>query len=1039
MPINFLKSLDADDIFISYSRADGSAYLKGLDAALSARGFSCFTDERGTDADPLPPKTLFAKIRACKTLVLLGTPAALGHPENITPELTEFAASNGTARIVCVGFDRGAQFDAWPDVWHRYVVGKAREREDPDAIRTGKPSDSVVETVARASDYMKSKDRLRKYRNRTAVFVLLLLALGLAAGAFALYEFREAGRAMTRASSVQKQADATIAKANDDARRAVRQAQADIEKAREDAQTKISEAEAQTKAADDKRAAADAARVAAQSQADREQAIAESRSLANRSQTLLRSRPEELREGVSLAVGSVKKAVAVGGGIIEADTALRESLALLPYFRPARDFDADSFTTALSPDGQHFASLPFLSNTLRVYEVRSRSQPVDIPASGHTVALSNGGLYVAFASNQGVTIFDVKSKHGEPLKTEARTDNVGDIALSPGGKYIAIVPRGNILYTGDLRNCGAERAQVLDVKSGKVVKTIVAADLGMEICDIAFGPSGNLAIGGRDLRRHGDFNGQVVIWPLSAKLRDGESGGGLTEADFSNPITEYQDEVVTLVAPGEDETSFATDKAVWKSTRRFKYEAVTTIPASKEESKCRSIDILGNASVGSILNVAFNPGGRQLTVARCLPKPPDPKLEGSAPHALSLETWDATGHRELARAFSPKGVSNLGFAPGGRFVAVSESEFSQEMTVRVFGAGDGAEVKSFAVKQETESGKRVFVTPDARYVLSAEDDTAQVRDVWGKSPAASATLERDFGYLNEMVLSSDGKTFALLGQVGENGGYAAAVYRADGNVFKKEALKLDNKMLISRYKSQRTFDLSPDGRLLATATGQPDAWGVRLWDLGNEGKAGDVSRGRLLKCDGLPRSVQFSPEGSYVAAICAPKYVRVWRVADGEEVGSLEYEVGPLEYTTGISFYLFGPADQYLFAAGGSGHSQLLHLPTKRARTLLRDTHVGAAAFSRDGRHLAVGTGEGLVRVYRTSDFDSEVARLPHEGSVTAIAFSDDARYVVTTGARRGPYGTGKEDFPLRVWLLRHEDLLTEAAHRLERLPKFAR
>src|SRR5256885_15045300 len=101
MAFNFLKSLDADDIFISYSREDGSAYLKGLDAALSARGFSCFTDKRGTDANRLPPKTLFRKIRLCKTLVLLATPSALRKPENISPEVVEFADANGTARIGC--------------------------------------------------------------------------------------------------------------------------------------------------------------------------------------------------------------------------------------------------------------------------------------------------------------------------------------------------------------------------------------------------------------------------------------------------------------------------------------------------------------------------------------------------------------------------------------------------------------------------------------------------------------------------------------------------------------------------------------------------------------------------------------------------------------------------------------------------------------------------------------------------------------------------------------------------------------------------
>src|ERR1051325_7568813 len=113
MNLNFLKSLDADDIFISYSRDDGSAYLRGLDASLSARGFSCFTDRRGTDANRLPPQTLFRKIRTCKTLVLLGTPMALAEPENIAPEVTEFAEANGTARIVCISFDGGTEFVDW--------------------------------------------------------------------------------------------------------------------------------------------------------------------------------------------------------------------------------------------------------------------------------------------------------------------------------------------------------------------------------------------------------------------------------------------------------------------------------------------------------------------------------------------------------------------------------------------------------------------------------------------------------------------------------------------------------------------------------------------------------------------------------------------------------------------------------------------------------------------------------------------------------------------------------------------------------------
>lgn len=61
MPFKFLKSLDADDIFISYSRSDGSRYLDGLDAALHERGFQCFTDRYGTVAGKQPPEMLFER------------------------------------------------------------------------------------------------------------------------------------------------------------------------------------------------------------------------------------------------------------------------------------------------------------------------------------------------------------------------------------------------------------------------------------------------------------------------------------------------------------------------------------------------------------------------------------------------------------------------------------------------------------------------------------------------------------------------------------------------------------------------------------------------------------------------------------------------------------------------------------------------------------------------------------------------------------------------------------------------------------------
>lgn len=257
MALGFLKSLDADDIFISYSRDDGEAYLTGLDAALSNLGFSCFTDKRGTDANRLPPATLFEKIRLCKTLVLLGTPGALSRPENIMPEVREFAEANGTSRIIVVSFDRKTESPAataiadWSNApWYKYVEGKSREREDANALKTGEPSPFVVNSITKASDYMKSKDRLRRYRNRALAGFLGLLVAGLAAGGFAVYGFvqahnatNEAQAAKTQAKDERDKADATIKQANSEVASAKYQAQQDIEQAQENAKREILKAQ----------------------------------------------------------------------------------------------------------------------------------------------------------------------------------------------------------------------------------------------------------------------------------------------------------------------------------------------------------------------------------------------------------------------------------------------------------------------------------------------------------------------------------------------------------------------------------------------------------------------------------------------------------------------------------------------------------------------------------------------------------------------------------------------------------------------------
>lgn len=73
----FLPRLYADDIFISYSRADASVYAFGLAEELGRRGFACFIDQWGTVPGLELPPSLVRRLTSCTVCVLVATPAAL--------------------------------------------------------------------------------------------------------------------------------------------------------------------------------------------------------------------------------------------------------------------------------------------------------------------------------------------------------------------------------------------------------------------------------------------------------------------------------------------------------------------------------------------------------------------------------------------------------------------------------------------------------------------------------------------------------------------------------------------------------------------------------------------------------------------------------------------------------------------------------------------------------------------------------------------------------------------------------------------------
>lgn len=274
-------------------------------------------------------------------------------------------------------------------------------------------------------------------------------------------------------------------------------------------------------------------------------------------------------------------------------------------------------------------------------------------------------------------------------------------------------------------------------------------------------------------------------------------------------------------------------------------------------------------------------------------------------------------------------------------------------------------------------------SPDGRLLAScAADDTIKLWDVAARRPVH--TLSRPKTRLRRLAFSPDGERLAS----GGDSGYAQNDFAVGTQMWDVATGRLLHEFPTSWNSPIRSMiAFTRDGAILAIADGSSPDVKTRFWDMAT----GDE---RLL-LDEPPEGgpLAFSPDGRWFATR-SKQAIHLWDLADRKK---------PREINTNmdfVAFLVFSP-DGARFAAGNRSNVPVVGVwDTGSGQELFKLKNGplrGTAAFTPDGKHLAMNDSAGNLRILDAESGD-EVATYriddAQHGAPAPFAFSPTGRHV---------------------------------------------
>ncbi len=546
-------------------------------------------------------------------------------------------------------------------------------------------------------------------------------------------------------------------------------------------------------------------------------------------------------------------AVGTDAGIWLYDAATRRELALLPA-RPAVNM-------AYSPDGTILASCGSYKDRVRLWDVETGHQMVDIDVTAQTVAFSPDGKRLATAST-GIELWDVETGIVRAAISEAGLWGIRSVAFSPDGRTLAAGSADHTVRLWDVETAAGTEifrghgAEVQDVSFSPDGRTLASAsaDHTIRLWEVATGavttlqghdswvvsldftPDGSILVSGSD---------DIRLWDLATGQASTIEGGGGSLA---------------LASDGRTLAS-----RLWGSSGIALWDLAS-----------RSAVTMAEGHIGGMSRaVALSPDGRTLATGLGFDK---------------VQLWDletATGTAVLQGHTSR--LNAVAFSPDGTILASASSD----RTVKLWNVATGAEITTLEALHGTWISALAY-SPDGGSIASG-DARGGVK-LWDvASGQSTATYQGDpVKGIGSLAFSPDGTTLAA---------GSAGLDLWD--------LATDTSILTEKFQDAvYAVSFTPDGTALALA--RRDFETLSIWKV----PPGRDRAALSIEYPAYAYTAAFSPDGSIVASgtlvIGNVDMLEVRDVATGALIASLEGHggtIGSLAFSPDGSTFASGSED----------------------------------------------------------------------------------------------------------------------------------